>query len=74
MTQNATGPLEEPTDGFTMVDASVSYRVFTGRLFHDITLAGTNLTNTEARPHTSFLKRVAPFPGREVRLVYRLNF
>jgi iron complex outermembrane receptor protein len=72
--QEDVGAFEEPTAGFTMVDASVSYRVFTGRLFHDITLVGTNLANQTARQHTSFLKDVAPLPGREMRLVYRLSF
>ncbi len=74
LAQNNLSPLETMTPGFTMVDASVSYRVFTGGLFHDITLAASNLTNTEARLHSSFLKDIAPLPGREIRLIYRLNF
>ena len=74
MEQADTAPFETTTAGFTMVDASVSYRLIVGRLFHDITLVATNLTNSEARLHTSFLKSVAPLPGRELRLVYRLNF
>ena len=72
--QDRVGPFESPTPGFTMVDASVSFRWFTGELFHDVTLAGNNLANSEARLHTSLLKDVAPLPGREVRLVYRINF
>ncbi|HSH75922.1 MAG TPA: TonB-dependent receptor, partial [Longimicrobiales bacterium] len=72
--QNRVGAFESATPGFTMVDGSVSYRLFTGDLFHDLTLVVRNLTDTEARLHTSFLKDVAPLPGREVRLVYRLNF
>ena len=74
MRQDRTAPLEQPTPGFTMADASVSYRIFTGAVFHDITLVGTNLLDSEARVHTSFLKEVAPLPGREIRLVYRVNF
>ena len=74
MEQSDVSVLETTTPGFTMVDASVSYRLIVGRLFHDITLVATNLTDTEARLHSSFLKDVAPLPGREVRLVYRLNF
>jgi iron complex outermembrane receptor protein len=72
--QSRTAPLEAPTAGFTMADASVSYRIFTGTVFHDITLVGRNLLDEEARLHTSFLKDLAPLPGREVRLVYRVNF
>ena len=72
--QDKLGPFETITPSFTMVDASVSYRLFTGGVFHDISLVGTNLTDSEARVHTSFLKDMAPLPGREIRLVYRLNF
>ncbi len=57
-----------------MIDASISYRIFARSLIHDITLVAKNLTDTSARLHTSFLKDRAPLPGREVRLVYRLNF
>lgn len=72
--QDRVGSFENPTPGFTMAEGSVSYRLFTGRTFHDVTLVLSNLTDTEARLHTSFLKDVAPLPGREIRLVYRLNF
>jgi hypothetical protein len=33
-----------------------------------------NLTNVDARLHQSFQKNIAPLPGREVRLIYRMNF
>ena len=65
---------EEITEAFTMVDASVTYRLFSGDVFHDISLVVRNLTNTNARLHTSFQKEIAPLPGREVSLVYRMNF
>jgi iron complex outermembrane receptor protein len=65
---------EEITEAFTMVDASVTYRLFSGDVFHDISLVVRNLTNTDARLHTSFQKEIAPLPGREVSLVYRMNF
>ena len=74
MRQDRTAPQEQPTPGFTMADASVSYRIFTGAIFHDLTLVGSNLLDSAARLHTSFLKDVAPLPGREIRLVYRVNF
>jgi iron complex outermembrane receptor protein len=72
--QGRTAPLEEPTPGFTLAEASVSYRIFSGAIFHDLTLVGSNLLDSAARLHTSFLKDVAPLPGREIRLVYRVNF
>ena len=72
--QDRLGPFETGTSSYTMVDASISYRLVTGGLFHDITLTGSNLTDVDARVHTSFLKDVAPLPGREIRLIYRINF
>lgn len=72
--QNNLGAFETETDGFTMLDASLTYRIFSGGVFHDITLVGSNLTDSEARMHTSYLKDIAPLPGREIRLIYRLNF
>jgi iron complex outermembrane receptor protein len=72
--QDRLGPFETVTPSFTSVDASISYRLFTGGIFHDISLVGANLTDAEARVHTSFLKDMAPLPGREVRLIYRINF
>jgi iron complex outermembrane receptor protein len=35
---------------------------------------GRNLGNAEAREHTSFLKGVAPLPGRNVRVGLVHNF
>ena len=57
-----------------MLDMSLGYRLFTGPVTHDFLLRGTNLTNTEARNHTSFLKELAPLPGRELRFMYRVYF
>ena len=65
---------EEITEAFTMADASVTYRLFSGNVFHDISLVVNNLTNVDARLHQSFQKEIAPLPGREVRLIYRMNF
>lgn len=55
---------ETETDGYTLVDASISYDLEI--LNHDaaVYIKGTNLTDTEARVHTSFIKDVAPRPGR----------
>lgn len=65
---------ETPTDGFTLVNASVSYRLFVGDLIADLLLKGTNLTDREARVHSSFLKEEAPLPGRDLSLALRLRF
>jgi iron complex outermembrane receptor protein len=73
-TQDRVSRLEEETDGYTMLDMSLGYRLFTGAITHDFLLRGTNLTNQEARNHTSFLRELAPLPGRELRFMYRVYF
>lgn len=72
--QDRVAEFETPTDAFTMLDAAVGYRVISGRVVHDLLLSGTNLTDELAKNHVSFLKDVAPLPGRDVRLTYRLSF
>jgi iron complex outermembrane receptor protein len=72
--QDRTAPFEEETDGYSMLDLSLGYRLFTGAVTHDIVLRGSNLTDREARSHTSFLKEMAPLPGREIRFMYRVHF
>ncbi len=65
---------ETPTDGYTMLNASAAYVFFTGAVGHEITLRGSNLTDEEARNHVSFLKDLAPLPGRDLRLTWRVMF
>lgn len=72
--QDRVAAFEEPTDGYTMLNASLGYRFFLGEMINDILLRGTNLTDEEARNHVSFLKELAPLPGRDFSLVYRLSF
>ncbi len=72
--QNRVAANETPTDGFTTLDASFGYRFFRGNLAHEILLSGDNLTDELARNHVSFIKDVAPLPGRDIRLTYKLLF
>jgi iron complex outermembrane receptor protein len=65
---------EETTDDYTMLNASVGYRFFTGDLLHEVMLRGTNLTDEAAYNHVSFIKRQAPLPGIDVNLSYRVRF
>jgi iron complex outermembrane receptor protein len=67
-------PFETTTAGYTLIGATVGYRFFLGDTVHDLLLSGTNLGDEEARVHASFLKDLAPLPGRDVRLTYRLAF
>lgn len=72
--QDRTAAFESPTEGYTMLDASLGYSFTVGRFVHGLTLSAANLGDEEARSHVSFLKEVAPLPGREVRLSYRVAF
>ena len=65
---------ETPTEGYTMLNASVGYRLLFEKQILDLLLRGRNLTNEEARSHTSFLKDFAPLPGRDLRLSLRVWF
>jgi len=74
LAQERVAPNEEPTDGYTLLDASVGYRRVLGGVLHEITLSGQNLLDREARSHVSLLKEFAPLPGRDIRLAYRVAF
>jgi len=69
------GPSELPTDSYVLWGADARYRIAaTDTVTVDLFAVGSNLGNDEARPHTSFLKDVAPMPGRNVRLGVRTIF
>ncbi|KOO58626.1 TonB-dependent receptor [Rheinheimera sp. KL1] len=72
--QDKVSELESATAGYNLLDASVSYH-FSGAL-QDIVLyvKGENLTDEEARVHTSFLKDKTPLPGRSLGLGIRGQF
>ncbi|KAA1162774.1 TonB-dependent receptor [Pseudoalteromonas fuliginea] len=72
--QDRTAPEETATDGYTLIDASVSYDLSILNQDLSLYLKGTNLTDTEARVHSSFLKEIAPRPGRSFALGIRGYF
>ena len=57
---------ELPTDGYLLVNAFVAYKpaAFEGLVLF---AEARNLTDEEAREHVSFLKDLAPLPGRNLR-------
>jgi iron complex outermembrane receptor protein len=72
--QNRLAEFETPTDGFTLVNASISYRPIRGNRNTSLTLSANNIFDVEARRHASFLKDVAPLAGRDIRVTARLSF
>lgn len=72
--QDRTAEFELPTGGYFLLSASATYRMKAGPLDFDLYVKGTNLTNEEARLHTSFLKDIAPLAGRGVLVGLRTAF
>jgi iron complex outermembrane recepter protein len=65
--QDRVASFETSTAGFTRIDASLRYRwAYSTQQNADLYLLGKNLSNRDLRAHTSFLKDVAPLPGRSV--------
>lgn len=60
------GEPEAATGGYTTLDASFSYRLRAGEVPLTLYVLGRNLTDEDIRVHTSFLKNVAPPPGRSI--------
>jgi iron complex outermembrane receptor protein len=72
--QKRLSPFETPTEGFTLVNASVSFQPFGKRRNTSIALSANNIFDVDARRHASFLKDVAPLAGRDLRVSARLSF
>ncbi len=73
--QKDTAQNEEPSDGYTLVDAHLAYRWDrTDSNSYEVFLDGNNLTNREVRPHTSLLRDYSPLPGRGVAFGIRAYF
>jgi iron complex outermembrane receptor protein len=73
--QDRTAPFETPTDGFTLVNAHLSYTLdASDTTSWEVFLDGTNLTNQTARLSTSYIKDKAPLPGRAVAFGVRAFF
>ena len=72
--QNRFDAGETSTADYTLLNASVIYLLPAGRLNYQLFVRGDNLANAEARVATSFLKDLAPLPGRGVSAGLRLRF
>jgi len=72
--QDRTADFETPTPGYTLVNASVSFRPF-GRagLAPTLLLSANNIFDVVARRHASFLKDFAPLAGRDLRATIRVG-
>lgn len=65
---------ETATDAFTLVNAQLAYHWDTQTFGWEAYVQGSNLTDEDARLHTSFLKDVAPLMGRNFTAGLRVFF
>jgi len=68
--QDKVAPGESVTAGYNMVDATITYNA---RWLNNLAIyiKGENLADMDARVHTSFLKDLAPKPGRNISVGIR---
>jgi len=71
--QDKLADFELATDSYTLVNLYGAVRPFADR---NVTIfaEGRNLTDEEAREHVSFLKDIAPLPGRNLRVGISYRF
>lgn len=73
--QDHVAQFETETPGYTLVDAHIAWHGDTsGGNAWELFVDGSNLLDKEARAHTSFLKDVAPLPGRNIAAGVRIFF
>lgn len=70
--QDKTALNELPTDDYALLNADLSYSLEESGLF--VFLRGTNLTNEDARQHSSPLKDTVPLPARSLHVGLRYDF
>lgn len=72
--QQSNAELETVTDAYTLVDMELAYNFMVNTNDLTVYLSGSNLTDEEARVHSSFLKNQAPLPGRGFSVGLRGRF
>ena len=72
--QTKTAAFETPTDGFTLVNASATWRPFGRDRNVAIIASANNIFDVTARRAASFTKDFVPLTGRDFRVTARLSF
>lgn len=72
--QQKVAAFETPTDGFTMINASLAWRPWGRDRNVSLVLSASNIFDVEARRHASFTKNYVPLAGRDLRASLRLSF
>jgi iron complex outermembrane receptor protein len=71
--QDHVADTETTTDGFTLVNASVSVKPFANNSRTSLILSANNILDVDARRAASFLKDYAPLAGRDIRITLRFG-
>lgn len=72
--QSRATALEGNTAGYTLLAADLAWSLVTATGELKLSLRGRNLLDEEARNHVSFLKQLAPLPGRNFGLGLEYSF
>jgi iron complex outermembrane recepter protein len=72
--QNRIAAFETATKGYTMTNASFSFKPFGADNNSSLTVSANNIFDVNARRHASFLKDFAPLAGRDFRITARFGF
>ncbi len=72
--QDRLAPHETATPGYDLVSLGGAWRFEAGRAHAELFVQGRNLLDETARVHASFLKDVAPLPGRNLTAGLRFFF
>jgi iron complex outermembrane receptor protein len=72
--QTKTATFETPTDGFTLVNASATWRPFGRDRNIALIASANNIFDVTARRAASFTKDFVPLTGRDFRVTARLSF
>jgi iron complex outermembrane receptor protein len=72
--QNKTAAFELPTNSYVLLNLDLDVRPFKDHPEIRFFARARNLTDEQARISTSFLKDVAPLPGRDFRLGAQVSF
>ena len=72
--QERIAAFETPTDGHTLVNASVAWRPWGKSNPTTLLLSANNVFDVDARRHASFTKDFVPLAGRDIRVSARVSF
>ncbi len=72
--QNRVSDFENPTGGFTLVNAALTWRPWGADNPTSLILSANNIFDVEARRHASFTKDFVPLAGRDLRVSARISF